>query len=186
MVNMSRIGNAPIQVPQNVEVKFNNNVIVVKGPLGQLEFSIPQGINVELVDEAGSKIIKVTRPSDKRKYKALHGTTRAIINNMIIGVSNGFVKELEIHGVGYKAELAGNELKLYIGLTHPIHVTIPTDIKVEVPSPTEIKVSGIDKQKVGNFAAYIRNLKKPDAYKGKGIRYKGEQLKLKEIKTLGA
>ena len=183
---MSRIGRMPIEVPKNVEVKIGGNTVFVKGPLGELQYVVPEGITVEIVEEGGIKKILVKRTSDKRKYKALHGTVRALINNMITGVTQGFVKELEVHGVGYKVELEGDKLKLFLGLTHPIYVTIPTDLKVEVPSQTEIKISGIDKQKVGNFAAYIRNLKKPDAYKGKGVRYKGEQIKLKEIKTLGA
>jgi len=179
---MSRIGKMPVNIPEKVTVEIKDGIVVVKGPLGELTLEIPEGITVTVEDNQ----IKVTRASDKRQHKILHGTIRSLLNNMVIGVTQGFTKELELHGVGYKVELAGNKLKVYIGLNHPIEVEIPQDLKVETPSQTEIKIWGIDKQRVGNFAAYIRHLKKPDPYKGKGIRYKGEQIKLKEIKTLGA
>ncbi len=187
MVKMSKIGKLPIPIPEGVNVTISESKIVVNGPNGTLDLDIPRGIKVTIEEtEEGEKVIKVSRESDKKQFKMLHGTIRALINNMVIGVTQGFTKELELHGVGYKVELEGNKLKLHLGLNHPIYVTIPEDLRVEVPSSTEIKIWGIDKQKVGNFAAYIRHLKKPDPYKGKGIRYKGEQIKLKEIKTLGA
>ena len=176
---MSRIGNQPIEIPNNVQVEKKDGRIYVKGPKGQLDFTLPEGIEVEITEG----VIKVKRVSDKQTHKMLHGTVRSIINNMIIGVSQGFVKELEIHGVGYKVELAGNKLALYLGYNHPIYVDIPSDVTVEVPSNTEIRISGIDKQRVGQFAAFIRDHKKPDVYKGKGIRYKGEVIRKKEVKT---
>jgi len=179
---MSRIGKMPITIPEGVMVQINEKHVVVKGPKGQLEWDIPQEINVKIEDNT----IYVTRNTDKRQHKMLHGTTRAVLNNMIVGVVDGYIKELELHGVGYKVEKEGNKLKFALGLNNPIYVEIPDNIEVEVVSQTELKISGIDKTVVGNFAGVIRNLRKPDAYKGKGVRYKGEQIKLKEVKTLAA
>ena len=178
---MSRIGKQPIKIPEGVTVNIESDIITVIGPKGELKFNIPDGINV-IIDSQAS-LIKVERESDKVRHKMLHGTVRSVINNMVIGVTTGFIKELELQGVGYKVELQGNKLALFIGYNHPILVDIPDYVKVEVPSQTQIIISGIDKQKVGQYASYIRQLKKPDVYKGKGIRYKGEQIRKKEVKT---
>ncbi len=178
---MSRIGKQPIKIPNGVKVNIDSGVITVSGPKGELKLNIPAGINI--VVDTNNSLIRIERESDKVRHKMLHGTIRSIINNMVIGVTTGFVKELELQGVGYKVELQGNKLALFIGYNHPIMVDIPDYVKVEVPSQTQIIISGIDKQKVGQYAAYIRQLKKPDVYKGKGIRYKGEQIRKKEVKT---
>ncbi len=176
---MSRIGNEPVKIVEKVTVTVNDNIVKVTGPKGELSLTIPSDITVELKDNE----IIVKRENDRVKTKMLHGTIRSLINNMIIGVTQGFEKELEIQGVGYKVELKGNQLALYLGYNHPLYIDIPEDIKIEVPSQTEIKISGISKQRVGQFASYIRGLKKPDVYKGKGIRYKGEQVRKKEVKV---
>jgi len=176
---MSRVGKQPINVPENVQVTKQDRKITVKGPLGQLELEIPEGIDVKIEGNT----ITVSRKLDKSKYKALHGTVRSLLNNMIIGVTQGFIKELEIHGVGYKVVLEGNKLALHLGYNHPIYVEIPADLQVEVPSSTAIVIKGIDKQRVGQFAAMVRALKKPEVYKGKGIRYKGEVIRKKVVKA---
>ena len=176
---MSRIGKLPIEIPSGVQVEIKEDKIYVKGPKGELSFNIPSGIKVKVSDN----VIQVEKVGNKLTHKMLYGTVRSIINNMVIGVTQGFTKELEIHGVGYKAELAGNKIALYIGYNHPIYIDVPEDVHVEIPSNTEIKISGIDKQRVGQFAAFIRDHKKPDVYKGKGIRYKGEVIRKKEVKA---
>lgn len=177
--NMSRIGLQPITLPQGVTFKMNGTVAEVTGKLGTLTFEIPEGITAT-VD--GSEIY-FARNSDKRQTKMLHGTTRSIIENLVLGVSEGFTKELELVGVGYRAALQGNTISLSIGFKHQVTVDIPNDLKVEVPSQTAIKIFGIDKQKVGQFAASVRALRPPEPYKGKGIRYLGEYVKKKEVKT---
>ncbi|WKZ30276.1 MAG: 50S ribosomal protein L6 [Candidatus Dojkabacteria bacterium] len=176
---MSRIGLQPITLPQGVTFKMNGTVAEVTGKLGTLTFEIPEGITAT-VD--GSEIY-FARNSDKRQTKMLHGTTRSIIENLVLGVSEGFTKELELVGVGYRAALQGNTISLSIGFKHQVTVDIPNDLKVEVPSQTAIKIFGIDKQKVGQFAASVRALRPPEPYKGKGIRYLGEYVKKKEVKT---
>ena len=175
---MSRIGNKHIEIPQGVEVVLEGNTITTKGAKGTLNFTFNAEIGVEVKDNA----IYVTRPSDAKHHRALHGTTRAVINNMINGVSNGFTKVLEIQGVGYRAQLQGDTLVVNAGYSHPVNMKLPEGIKVVCPSPTEIQISGCDKQVVGEFAAEIRKIRKPEPYKGKGIRYQGEYVRRKEGK----
>jgi large subunit ribosomal protein L6 len=177
---MSRIGNKPIVVPDNVEVTVSStNHVTVKGPKGQLEFQFSNKITIH---RDGSELT-TSRSSDEREERALHGTTRAVINNMITGVTKGFSRELEIVGVGYRAQLKGKILNLTLGKSHPDDVVIPEGIIVEVPKNTSVIIKGCDKQLVGEFAANIRNLRAPEPYLGKGVRYKEERVKIKEGKT---
>jgi|UniRef100_A0A7C4U953 large subunit ribosomal protein L6 len=180
---MSRIGKKPIPIPENVKVEVNGNRVKVKGKLGEIEKTFPPDIKIEIKDNN----IVCTRKDDSKKQKELHGLTRAIINNMIKGVQEGFKKILEIHGMGYKAEMQGKNVKLFLGYSHPITVTPieGVELKVEIDENTKIPqviVSGIDKEKVGLMAAMIRSYRKPEPYKGKGIRYKNEQIRKKEVK----
>ncbi|PID81275.1 MAG: 50S ribosomal protein L6 [Clostridiales bacterium] len=177
---MSRIGKMPIDVPQGVEVKVDgSNVVSVKGPLGTLSEKIDSAITVSVEDGT----VTVTRPNDLKRNKALHGLSRALIANMVLGVSKGYEKKLTIIGVGYRAAKKGKVLDLQLGFSHPVEMEDPAGITTEVPSQTEIVVKGIDKQLVGNYAAKIRDLRKPEPYKGKGIRYEGEYVARKEGKT---
>lgn len=170
---MSRIGNAPITVPSGVEVNISGSDVSVKGPKGTLEHSIPDSIGMSFED--GS--LTVTRENDERQSKALHGLTRSLLNNMVIGVSEGFRKDLEIIGVGYRANAKGKDaLELALGFSHPVNVKAPEGIEFDVPEPTKIGVIGIDKQVVGQVAAEIRAYRKPEPYKGKGVRYVGERV----------
>ena len=170
---MSRIGKAPILVPNGVEVGISGKSIEVKGPKGSLDFEVPGSISVRQDDDQ----LYVERPDDERANRALHGLTRSLINNMVIGVSEGFSKELEIIGVGYRAQAKGqSSLELQLGFSHPISVDAPEGISFDVPEPTRIIVSGIDKQIVGQVAADIRSYRKPEPYKGKGVRYLGEHV----------
>ena len=170
---MSRIGKAPILVPNGVEVGISGKSIEVKGPKGSLDFEVPGSISVR---QDGDQIY-VERPDDERTNRALHGLTRSLINNMVIGVSEGFSKELEIIGVGYRAQAKGqSSLELQLGFSHPISVDAPEGVSFDVPEPTRIIVSGIDKQIVGQVAADIRSYRKPEPYKGKGVRYLGEHV----------
>lgn len=170
---MSRVGNAIITVPSGVDLSADASSVSVKGPQGSLEQSIPEGISVSVDD--GS--VTVSRSDDSRQQRALHGLTRALVNNMVLGVSQGFSKELEIVGVGYRAQAKGKDaLELSLGFSHTVSVQAPDGVTFEVPDATTIKVSGIDKQLVGQVAADIRSLKKPEPYKGKGIRYAGERV----------
>ena len=170
---MSRIGKAPILVPNGVEVGISDKSIEVKGPKGSIDFEVPGSISVR---QDGDQIY-VERPDDERTNRALHGLTRSLINNMVIGVSEGFSKELEIIGVGYRAQVKGqSSLELQLGFSHPISVDAPEGISFDVPEPTRIIVSGIDKQIVGQVAADIRSYRKPEPYKGKGVRYLGEHV----------
>ena len=170
---MSRIGKAPILVPNGVEIGISGKSIEVKGPKGSLDFEVPGLISVR---QDGDQIY-VERPDDERTNRALHGLTRSLINNMVIGVSEGFSKELEIIGVGYRAQVKGqSSLELQLGFSHPISVDAPEGISFDVPEPTRIIVSGIDKQIVGQVAADIRSYRKPEPYKGKGVRYLGEHV----------
>jgi len=178
---MSRIGRKPIPIPQGVEVKIEGKVVTVKGPKGVLSHTVPAEIEVTLEDGE----IRVHRKSDNKRSKALHGLTRTLIANMVTGVTEGFEKRLEIVGVGYRAQLEGKALRLSLGYSHPVIYPIPEGIEIEVPQPTKIVVRGIDKQKVGQVAAEIRALRKPDSYKGKGIRYEGEVVRLKAGKGRG-
>tara|TARA_B100000902_G_scaffold337285_1_gene338092 strand:- start:315 stop:854 length:540 start_codon:yes stop_codon:yes gene_type:complete len=170
---MSRIGKAPILLPNGVEVGISDKNIEVKGPKGSLDFEVPGSISVR---QDGDQIY-VERPDDERTNRALHGLTRSLINNMVIGVSEGFSKELEIIGVGYRAQAKGqSSLELQLGFSHPISVEAPEGISFDVPEPTRIIISGIDKQIVGQVAADIRSYRKPEPYKGKGVRYLGEHV----------
>ncbi len=170
---MSRIGNTPITVPSGVEISVSGADVTVTGPKGTLEHQIPESISIELGDGQAS----VTRENDERQSKALHGLTRSLINNMVIGVSEGFRKDLEIIGVGYRANARGkNTLELALGFSHPVTVQAPDGIEFDVPEPTKIGVIGIDKQVVGQVAAEIRAYRKPEPYKGKGVRYVGERV----------
>ena len=177
---MSRIGKTPIEITSGVEVVVTADSVEVKGPKGTLEQSIPEGIEVQKEDET----IIVKRDNDLRETKALHGLVRSLINNMVQGVTEGYQKQLELVGVGYRAQSKGsNALELQLGFSHPVKYSAPEGIKLEVPSQTEINISGIDKQVVGQVAADIRALKKPEPYKGKGIRYVGEHIIRKAGKT---
>ena len=176
---MSRIGNKVIVLPAGVEISNKDNVVTVKGPKGELtrEFSKDIEIRVEGTE------VTLHRPNDSKEMKTIHGTTRALLNNMVIGVSEGFKKELEMRGVGYRAQLQGNKLVLAVGKSHPDEVEAPAGITFELPNPTTIVISGISKEVVGQTAAYVRSLRSPEPYKGKGIRYVGEYVRLKEGKT---
>ncbi|MCR4862698.1 MAG: 50S ribosomal protein L6 [Ruminococcus sp.] len=176
---MSRIGRMPITVPAGVEVKNDNNLITVKGPKGELtrQFSTELGIEVE----AG--VINVTRPSDDKRHRSLHGLTRTLIANMVEGVTNGYSKTLEIEGVGYRAAKSGNKVTLSLGFSHPVILEETASIKIDVPQPNKLVISGIDKQAVGQFAAEVREKRPPEPYKGKGIRYAGERIIRKEGKA---
>jgi large subunit ribosomal protein L6 len=170
---MSRIGQAPIDVPAGVDVTIDGRVVKVKGPKGELTRTVPAAITLQKVDSA----LVVERPDDERESRALHGLTRSLVNNMVVGVTDGFRKNLEIVGVGYRAEAQGpNAIRLALGFSHPVHVKAPEGITFEVPVPTQIVVSGIDKEVVGQVAADIRSIRKPEPYKGKGVRYQGERV----------
>ncbi len=170
---MSRIGNAPIAVPSGVDISVAGSDITIKGPKGTLEHSAPEGISVAVDDGT----LTVSRDSDERTVKALHGLTRSLVNNMVIGVSEGFRKDLEIVGVGYRATAKGKDkLELALGFSHPVTVQAPEGIEFDVPEPTKIGVVGIDKQAVGQVAAEIRAYRKPEPYKGKGVKYVGERI----------
>ncbi len=177
---MSRIGNKVINVPAGVTVTVaDNNNVTVKGPKGELNFKF----NDELEISVSATAVAVKRPNDTKEMKALHGTTRALLNNMVKGVSEGFTKQLEINGVGYRAALQGNKLVLSAGYSHNVEMEVPAGLKVELPKNTNIIISGVDKQLVGQFAAEIREVRKPEPYKGKGIKYSYETIRRKEGKT---
>ena len=176
---MSRIGRAPIPIPSGVEVKVEGYLVTVKGPKGTLEQQMHPDMTVR-VDDGN---IVVTRPSDEREHRALHGLTRSLVANMVEGVTNGYAKTLEIQGVGYRAALKGSNLEIAVGYSHPVVVEPPQGVSFEVPQPTRIVISGTDKQLVGQIAANIRAIRKPDPYKGKGIRYAGEYVRKKAGKA---
>lgn len=177
---MSRIGNKTITIPAGVEVTISEgNEVTVKGPKGTLARQFDSRMQIK--QDGG--IITVKRPNEEKHVKQLHGTTRALISNMIVGVSEGWKKELVIEGIGYRAAVAGNVLTLNVGFSHPVNITVEQGLTVECPKQNEIIVSGIDKQRVGELAANIRAVKKPEPYKGKGIAYKGEHIRRKEGKT---
>ncbi len=177
---MSRIGKAPIPVPSGVEVTIDGRRVAVKGPKGELDLEVPGEITVR---RDGEEIL-VERSDDERRNRALHGLTRSLVNNMVLGVSEGFSKELQIVGVGYRAAAKGsNALELQLGFSHPVNVQAPDGITFDVPEPTRIIVSGIDKQVVGQVAADIRSYRKPEPYKGKGVRYLGEHVARKAGKA---
>ena len=179
---MSRIGNKAITIPAGVEVTVAaGNEVTVKGPKGTLtrKFSDILGINIE------ENVLTVTRPNEDKHTKQLHGTTRALINNMIVGVSEGYQIDLELVGIGFRAAMSGNKLTMNIGYSHPVEVVAEEGVTIACKSTTEISVTGIDKQRVGEVAANIRAARRPEPYKGKGIRYKGEVVRRKEGKTAG-
>jgi large subunit ribosomal protein L6 len=167
---MSRIGRQPIPVPTGVTVVIEPERVTVRGPKGELSERIQRDIGVEQSDDT----VRVTRPTDRGEHRALHGLTRTLIANMVTGVTDGFEKRLEIQGVGYRAQLRGRDLELALGYSHPVSVKAPDGIEFEVPQPTRVVVRGTSKQQVGEIAAFIRKQRKPEPYKGKGIRYEGE------------
>ncbi|RNI21568.1 50S ribosomal protein L6 [Flexivirga caeni] len=173
---MSRIGRLPVPVPSGVEVKIDGQAVAVKGPKGQLELTVPEPISVAQGDDG---VITVTRPNDERESRSRHGLTRSLINNMVVGVTDGFTKKLEIHGTGYRVTAKGSDLEFALGYSHPILVKAPQGITFAVENPTRFSVSGVDKQQVGEVAANIRKLRKPDPYKAKGVRYEGEHIRRK-------
>ncbi len=170
---MSRIGKAPITLPDKVEISISGQHVSAKGPKGELSIELPEGISVTQEDG----VVTLSRTNDERAQRALHGLNRSLVNNMVIGVSQGFIKNLEIVGVGYRAAAKGNDaLDMSLGFSHPVTVKAPAGITFDVPEPTKISVIGIDKQMVGQVAAEIRDLRKPEPYKGKGVRYAGERV----------
>jgi large subunit ribosomal protein L6 len=172
---MSRIGRQPIELPAGVMVAISPGRVQVNGPLGELSQVVPQRMRVEKTDSE----ITVTRPTERGEDRALHGLTRSLIANMVEGVTKGFEKHLEIQGVGYRAQLKGRDLELAVGYSHPVTITPREGIEFEVPVPTQVIVKGIDKQKVGQTAAEVRKVRPPEPYKGKGIRYRDEQVRRK-------
>ncbi len=173
---MSRIGRQPIPLPSGVSVTIEPELVTVRGPKGELSERIPRDITVRqaAVEDGDGQQLLVTRPTDRGPHRALHGLTRTLVANMVTGVTAGFEKRLEIQGVGYRAQLKGRDLELALGYSHPVAVPAPEGIEFEVPLPTRITVRGASKQQVGEIAAYIRKQRKPEPYKGKGIRYEGE------------
>jgi large subunit ribosomal protein L6 len=176
---MSRIGNKPVAVPSGVTVTVNDGQLVVKGPKGQLEQHIVDGISFDVQ----SDVVKVNRENDSKPFRANHGLMRALLNNMVTGVTDGFERKLEINGVGYKASTQGNKAVFNLGFSHPIELPFPDGVKIAVDKNTLVTVSGIDKEKVGQCAAEIRGFRPPDSYKGKGVRYQGEYVRLKTGKS---
>jgi large subunit ribosomal protein L6 len=177
---MSRIGKLPVTVPAGVEVTINGQNIKVKGPKGTLDHNIAEPIFVERAEDG---TLNVKRPNDERTSRALHGLTRTLVNNLVVGVTEGYEKKLEIHGVGYRVAAKGSDLEFALGYSHPVKIAAPEGITFKVETPTRFSVSGIDKQKVGETAAVIRKLRRPDPYKGKGLRYEGEKIRRKVGKT---
>lgn len=178
---MSRIGRMPIAIPAGVTVKLDGNVISVKGPKGELTRELPKEMIIDIEDNT----ILVKRPSDEKEHRSLHGLTRTLISNMVIGVTEGFKKTLEIVGVGYRAAKQGTKLGLSLGFSHPVEVVPPEGITIDVPAPNKIIISGIDKEVVGQLAAQVRGFREPEPYKGKGIKYEGERVRRKVGKAGG-
>lgn len=179
---MSRVGQAPIVIPDGVSISIVGRQIHVNGPRGELRRELPEDVTVEQADGE----IRVTRDKDSREVRALHGLVRSLVANMVAGVTQGFEKSLEIQGVGYRATKQGNDLELAVGFSHPVRKPAPAGIEFEVPSPTKIIVRGVDKELVGQTAAEIRAIRKPEPYKGKGIRYEGEHVRRKAGKAAKA
>ncbi|MEH6948542.1 50S ribosomal protein L6 [Bacillus sp. JJ634] len=176
---MSRVGKKPIEIPAGVTVTINGSDVTVKGPKGELSRSF----HADLTIAQEENVVTVTRPSDSKEHRTIHGTTRAVLSNMVEGVSKGFEKSLELIGVGYRAQKQGNKLVLNVGYSHPVEFEAEQGLEVEVPSNTKIIVKGISKERVGALAADIRDVRPPEPYKGKGIRYEGEYVRRKEGKT---
>jgi large subunit ribosomal protein L6 len=177
---MSRIGKQPIPVPAGVDVTIDGQQVSVKGPKGTLELKVAEPISVARNDDGA---LVVTRPDDERRNRSLHGLSRTLVANLITGVSEGYVRKMEIFGVGYRVVLKGSNLEFALGYSHPVVIEAPEGITFAVETPTKFSVSGIDKQKVGQISANIRRLRRPDPYKGKGVRYEGEQVRRKVGKT---
>ena len=176
---MSRIGRAPIELPAGVDFKVEGKHLTVKGPKGSLEMDVVPEIDVAVE----GNVVHVTRPSDEKSYRSLHGLTRTLIHNMVVGVTEGFQKTLEINGVGYRAQKEGKNLVMNLGFSHPVTVSETDDIQIDVPNPNQVIIKGIDKQRVGQFAAEVRGKRPPEPYKGKGIKYDYEVVRRKEGKT---
>ncbi|MGP4072804.1 50S ribosomal protein L6 [Piscibacillus sp. B03] len=176
---MSRVGLKTLEIPNDVELKFDGNTVTVKGPKGELTRTFHEDMVIKVEDN----VLSVERPSENKEHRALHGTTRTLIGNMVEGVTKGFEKSLEIQGVGYRAQMQGKKLVVNAGYSHPVEVEPMDGIDIETPSNTKIVVKGIDKEKVGAVAANIRAIRTPEPYKGKGIRYEGEYVRRKEGKT---
>ena len=177
---MSRIGKLPVPVPSGVDVQIDGQRIVVKGPKGELSHTVAEPITVARGDDGA---LVVSRPDDERESRSLHGLSRTLINNMVVGVTQGYSKTLEIVGTGYRVQARGRDLEFALGFSHPVPVKAPQGITFTVEAPTRFRVEGIDKQQVGEVAAKIRKLRKPDPYKGKGVRYQGEVIRRKAGKT---
>lgn len=177
---MSRIGKQPITVPSGVDVTIDGQTVKVKGPKGTLEHAVREPITVTRSDNG---TLEVKRPDDERQNRALHGLTRTLVNNLVVGVTEGYEKKMEIHGVGYRVQAKGSDLEFALGYSHPVKIAAPEGITFKVETPTRFSVSGIDKQAVGQIAAVIRRLRRPDPYKGKGVRYEGERIRRKVGKT---
>jgi large subunit ribosomal protein L6 len=177
---MSRIGKQPVPVPAGVDVTIDGQKVSVKGPKGTLDLAVAEPIAVSRNDEGA---IVVTRPDDERRNRSLHGLSRTLVANLVTGVTEGYTTKMEIFGVGYRVQLKGNSLEFSLGYSHPVVVQAPEGITFAVESPTKFSISGIDKQRVGQIAANIRRLRRPDPYKGKGVRYEGEQIRRKLGKT---
>lgn len=178
---MSRIGKLPIAIPQGVDVKIDGNLVTVKGPKGQLS----KELHRDMIIKVQENDIVVERPSDNKLHKSLHGLTRTLVSNMVNGVTNGFEKGLELVGVGYRAAKSGKNLVLTVGYSHPVEMEPFEGLEVEVPQPTKVIIKGIDKEKVGAFAANVRSVREPEPYKGKGIKYENEHIRRKVGKTGG-
>jgi large subunit ribosomal protein L6 len=179
---MSRIGKLPIPIPAGVKIAVSDHTVAVEGPKGKLEQQYPPQVSVQY-DEPG-KMVVVTRHGETRQHKAMHGLVRALVRNMVVGVTQGYERKLEVVGVGYLAAIQKNELQLRVGFANELHVPIPSNLKVTCPDQTHILIQGADKQAVGQFAAEVRALRKPEPYKGKGIRYDGEQVRRKAGKAV--
>ena len=177
---MSRIGRLPIPVPSGVDVSIDGRAVTVKGPKGTLEHTVAEPIEITRGDDG---TLQVTRPNDERQNRALHGLSRTLVANMVLGVTDGYTKVLEIVGTGYRVVAKGSDLEFSLGFSHPVLVKAPDGITFAVETPTRFSVSGVDKQKVGEVAAKIRKLRKPDPYKGKGVRYQGEHIRRKAGKA---
>ena len=179
---MSRIGKKPVTIPKGVDITLDGLALKVKGPNGELDLNVHPEMSLAMEDGE----LRVERPSDAPRHRALHGLTRALINNMVEGVTSGFTRTLEIQGVGYRAEMKGTTLTLALGFSHPVEFEPPEGVTIECPNQTTVVVKGADKQAVGQAAAVIRGYRPPEPYKGKGIRYQGEQVRRKAGKTAGA
>ena len=177
---MSRIGRLPIPVPSGVDVQIDGRAVTVKGPKGTLTHTVAEPIEIKRDDDG---TLKVERPNDERQNRALHGLSRTLVANMVIGVTDGYTKTLEIVGTGYRVQARGSDLEFALGFSHPVVVSAPEGITFNVEAPTRFTVSGVDKQQVGEVSANIRKLRKPDPYKGKGVRYQGEVIKRKAGKA---